>query len=70
MRPLFTEAIITPEPTALTTDNDTYLLDKLPGVKNAPAHAAALNLCAQQQPPPPDKFFEVRRGLGRGPLRE
>jgi len=26
----------------------TCLLDKLPGVKNAPAHAAALNLCAHQ----------------------
>lgn len=44
-------------------DYATCLLDKLPGVKNAPAHAAALNLCAQQHP---DKFFEVRCGSGRG----
>lgn len=50
---------------ALAADYATCLLDKLPGVKNAPAHAAALNLCAQQHP---DKFFEVRRGSGRGLL--
>ncbi|MBK0115638.1 hypothetical protein [Delftia sp. S66] len=50
---------------ALATDYATCLLDKLPGVKNAPAHAAALSLCAQQHP---DKFFEVRRGSGRGLL--
>ncbi|MDH0852326.1 hypothetical protein N5D66_30715 [Delftia tsuruhatensis] len=48
---------------ALAANMATCLLDKLPGVKNAPAHAAALNLCAQQHP---DKFFEVRRGTGRG----
>lgn len=51
--------------TAFAADYATCLLDKLPGVKNAPAHAAALNLCAQQHP---DKFFEVRRGSGRGIL--
>ena len=50
---------------AFSADYATCLLDKLPGVKNAPAHAAALNLCAQQHP---DKFFEVRRGSGRGLL--
>jgi hypothetical protein len=50
---------------ASAADYATCLLDKLPGVKNAPAHAAALNLCAQQHP---DKFFEVRRGSGRGLL--
>lgn len=50
---------------ALAADYATCLLDKLPGVKNASAHAAALNLCAQQHP---DKFFEVRRGSGRGLL--
>ncbi|XJC76764.1 hypothetical protein ACHFCA_10560 [Delftia tsuruhatensis] len=48
---------------ALAADYATCLLDKLPGVKNAPAHAAALNLCAQQHP---DRFFEVRRGSGSG----
>lgn len=48
---------------AFAADYATCLLDKLPGVKNAPAHAAALNLCAQQHP---DKFFEVRRGSGHG----
>jgi len=50
---------------AFAADYATCLLDKLPGVKNAPSHAAALNLCAQQHP---DKFFEVRRGLGPGLL--
>lgn len=50
---------------ALAADYATCLLDKLPGAKNAPAHAAALNLCAQQHP---DKFFEIRRGSGRGLL--
>lgn len=50
---------------ALAADYATCLLDKLPGVKNAPSHAAALNLCAQQHP---DKFFEVRRGSARGLL--
>jgi hypothetical protein len=48
---------------ALAGNMATCLLDKLPGVKNAPAHAAALNLCSQQHP---DKFLEVRRGSGRG----
>lgn len=48
---------------SVAADYATCLLDKLPGVKNAPAHAAALNLCAQQHP---DKFFEVRRGSGSG----
>lgn len=48
---------------SLASDYATCLLDKLPGVKNAPAHAAALNLCSQQHP---DKFFEVRRGSGSG----
>lgn len=38
-------ALCTP---ALAADYATCLLDKLPGVKNAPAHAAALNLCAHQ----------------------
>lgn len=52
-------------PPVFAADYATCLLDKLPGVKNAPAHAAALNLCAQQHP---DKFFEVRRGSGRGLL--
>ncbi len=33
---------------ALAANMATCLLDKLPGVKNAPAHAAALNLCAHQ----------------------
>ncbi len=50
---------------ALAADYATCLLDKLPGVKNAPPHAAALNLCAQQHP---ERFFEVRRGSGRGLL--
>ena len=48
---------------AFAADYATCLLNKLPGVKNAPAHAAALNLCSQQHP---DKFFEVRRGSGSG----
>ena len=33
---------------ALAADYATCLLDNLPGVKNGPAHAAALNLCAHQ----------------------
>ncbi|MDR0225678.1 MAG: hypothetical protein LBI66_04605 [Burkholderiaceae bacterium] len=56
-------AILAFIPPVFAADYATCLLDKLPGVKNAPAHAAALNLCAQQHP---DKFFEVRRGSGRG----
>jgi hypothetical protein len=65
MRPaLFLSALLLTTP-VLAADYATCLLDKLPGVKNAPAHAAALNLCAQQHP---DKFFEVRRGSGRGLL--
>lgn len=39
------------------------LLDNLPGVKNAQAHAAALKICASKFP---DRFFDVRRGSGRG----
>lgn len=62
-RLLATAALATLGSQALAADYATCLLDKLPGVKNAPAHAAALNLCAQQHP---DKFFEVRRGSGRG----
>lgn len=54
---------IGPATACFAADYATCLLDKLPGVKNAPAHAAALNLCAQQHP---DKFFEVRCGSGRG----
>lgn len=50
---------------ALAADYATCLLDNLPGVKNGPAHAAALNLCGSKYP---DRFFEVRRGSGRGLL--
>ena len=32
----------------LAADYATCLIDKVPGVKNAPAHAVALNLCAHQ----------------------
>ncbi|WP_416820685.1 hypothetical protein [Delftia tsuruhatensis] len=63
MRPtLILPALLLAAP-VLAADYASGLLDKLPGVKNAPAHAAALNLCAQQHP---DKFFEVRRGSGSG----
>lgn len=57
--------VIGPTTACFAADYATCLLGKLPGVKNAPAHAAALNLCAQQHP---DKFFDVRRGSGRGLL--
>lgn len=50
---------------ALAADYATCLLDNLPGVKNGPAHAAALNLCGSKYP---DRFFDVRRGSGRGLL--
>ena len=51
--------------TPALADYATCLLDNLPGVKNGPAHAAALNLCGSKYP---DRFFEVRRGSGRGLL--
>lgn len=42
-RLLATAALATLGSQALAADYATCLLDKLPGVKNAPAHAAALN---------------------------
>lgn len=65
LRALFLAAGLFVAGPALAANYATCLLDKLPGVKNAQAHAAALNLCAQQHS---DKFFEVRRGSGRGLL--
>ena len=44
---LFAAGLFVASP-ALAANYATCLLDKLPGVKNAPAHAAALNLCAHQ----------------------
>jgi len=46
-RALLLTALLFAGPT-LAADYATCLLDKLPRVKNAPAHAAALNLCAHQ----------------------
>lgn len=43
----------------------TCINDNMPGVKNATAYAAALNICQQRYP---ERFFEVRRGSGRGLL--
>lgn len=64
-RLLATAALATLGSQALAADYATCLLDNLPGVKNGPAHAAALNLCGSKYP---DRFFDVRRGSGRGLL--
>ena len=48
MRRLLTLPVLLFAGSAFAADYATCRLDKLPGVKNAPAHAAALNLCAHQ----------------------
>lgn len=64
-RTLIVTAFVTLSNPACAADYATCLLDNLPGVKNGPAHAAALNLCGSKYP---DRFFDVRRGSGRGLL--
>lgn len=65
MRFIFAALIALATPAAWAGNYATCILDKMPGVKNGPAYAAVVSLCAQQHP---DAYYSIRRGDGLGVL--
>lgn len=57
--------LLTAASSAYAGNYATCLLDNLPGIKNSPATAAAINICRQKFP---GQYYEIARGAGRGLL--